>query len=612
MKIKNIFIFSILIIALIFLYPLFFNKFYSFRDTFLYVIPLKSFTMEKIKDGFFPWYNPYNGGGEYFLANPQTNPFYPLSYFFLLPPHLGFQLYQFSQILFCFIGVYLLSKSYGKDEFKALSYAFSVIFSGIFLSLWDLTFEMGCISFLFLALWALKEKKFKFFLLFLSLMFFSGEPFTFFLSFLFIIFFIIIEKIEFKKFIKSIIFFVIFSSGIFFLIFSIIFDTIRTEKTSLVLEGLNYKKLLSLFGGSASFYNSYEYSYLPILFFGTFIFSSFLSGLFSSKKKLYLMPFFFFLFLSMGNFGVLKFLFYFPPFSLLRYPERFLPLCIVPMLLIGMEKCGKKFLVFFIHFFLIILSFLFFPPKSLIFLFPLISFFLLIIISEKSKFLIFIPFLDLILSLPLFTVQKFEIPKLPYEFKKQPLFRIAIPEKNIIYFKYLYPNNYFTKESDLKGILSFESYTNLFYPVLTNYTPHPFPLKIYKEFSKDRDFILSCSLYGIIERDGLKWLKLKSAPLFESEIENLKIKGDGFEFKLNLKKKEKVILRFLNLKYTKVYANGKKIEIEKGEKWIKFNLKPGNYDIKISFTPLILKIFYLLSFLAWISFLCYLIIKWIF
>ena len=576
-------------------------------------MPLKYFTMERLKEGIIPWYNPYNGGGEYFLSNPQTNFFYPLSYLFVLPPQIGFQLYQFFQILFCFIGVYLLSKSYGKGEIQAISYGFSVIFSGIFLSLWDLTFEMGCLSFLFLSLWALKVKKKDFLLLFLSLMFFSGEPFSFFFSFLFIFFFIIVEKIEFKKYIKSIIFFTIFSSGIVFLILSIIFDTTRTEKSSLIFEGLNYKKILSLISGTASFYNSNDYSYLPILFFGTHLFSNFLCGAFlKNKKNIYLVTFFFTLILSMGSFGIFKFLFYLPPFSLLRYPDRFLTFCIVPMLLIALEKKKNSKGAFLLHFTLILISFLFYAPKNIIFLIPTITIFFILIIPQKSKLIILIPFLDLILSLPLFTSVHFKIPTLPFDLKKQNFLRVSPPEKNLIYLKYLYPNNYFTKESDFKGIQALESYTNLFYPISTNYTPHPFPSKIYKNSYEEIDYKLSCKYIGIIEKERLKWHQINSFPLFEPEIENLRIKGDGFEFKVNLNKEEKIILRFLDLKYTKVFANGKKIEVEKDEKWIKFYLKPGNYDIKISFTPLILKILYLLSFLAWGIFLCYLIIKWIF
>ncbi|MEJ5167052.1 MAG: hypothetical protein WHV67_08510, partial [Thermoanaerobaculia bacterium] len=202
MKNKIILYLSILLISITFLYPLFFNKFYSFRDTTTYVIPLKTFLMEEIRNGRIPWWNPYNGGGEYFLPNPQVNLFYPLSYLFLLPPHIAFQIFQFFQIIICFLGVYLLSKSYNKNEIEAIGYGFSIVFSGLFLSLWDLPFEMGSISFSFFTLWTLKENKFKLFTLFLSLMFFSGEPFTFLIFLFFLIFFIFKENLDWNKTIK--------------------------------------------------------------------------------------------------------------------------------------------------------------------------------------------------------------------------------------------------------------------------------------------------------------------------------------------------------------------------------------------------------------------------
>ncbi len=612
MKNKFFLFFSIFFISLIFLYPLLFNKFYSFRDTFLYIIPLKFFLIEKLKDGQVAWYNPYNGGGEYFLLNPQINLFYPLTYLFFLPPHIAFQLFQLFQILICFIGIFLLSKSYGLNEKESIFSAFSVIFSGLFLSLWDLSFEMGCLSFSFLTLWSLKEKRYNFFLLFFSLIFFSGEPFTFFLFLLFLIFFVFIEKISFKKILKPFAILIVFFSGILFSIISILPYTTRTEKSSLVFEGINYKKILSLSSGTASFYNTNEYSYIPVLFFGTYIFFNFLQSLFSKgRNKYYLIPFFFFLILSMGTNGMFSFLYKIPPFSFLRYPERFLPLTLIPMVIESFEKKEKKLLPFLLHFSLIIISYILFFPKSFIFLLPLISLILLFLIPKDSKLLFFPIFFDLVLSLPLFTIQEFKIPKIQFDIKNPALKRIFIPEKNIIYLKYLYPNNYFTKESDLKGINSLESYTNLFYPISTNFTPSPLPLKIYNESLKDKEFFLSCEYFGIIEKEELKWLKIKSIPIIEEEFSNFKILSDGFKFDLVLKKEKDITLRFLNLPFTKVKANGNIIKVDKKDKFIKFKLKEGNYNIKVSFTPIILKIIYFISLLLWFFFLCYLIIIWI-
>ncbi|MEJ5165606.1 MAG: hypothetical protein WHV67_01085, partial [Thermoanaerobaculia bacterium] len=403
--------------------------------------------------------------------------------------------------------------------------------------------------------------------------------------------------------------FLIFSTGIISSALSLIFFTTRFEKESLIYQGIDLKNLLSLPGGTASFYNSGNYLYLPVLFFGTFLFSGFLSGLAARGKRTYLIPFFLFLILSMGNSGILKIFYSFPPLSLLRYPVRFLPLCLLPMLLISFTR-KKSILPFIIHLFLILLSFALFFPQNIIFLLPILSLILIFLNPEKSLFLIFLPVFDLILSLPLFTLQELKIPKLPFEYKNPALFRLYVPEKDLIFIRYLYPGNIFTKESDERAISALDSYTNLFYPISTSYTPHPFPLKKYINFYKNGDFLLSCEYFGFIEKNELKWQKLKSKPIIEPEPENFKLKGDGFEFEINLPENREVILRFLNLPYTKVYIDGKKIEIEKKENWIKFNLKEGKYKIKISFTPILLKIIYFMSLIAWILFLCYLIIEW--
>lgn len=220
------------------------------------------------------------------------------------------------------------------------------------------------------------------------------------------------------------------------------------------------------------------------------------------------------------------------------------------------------------------------------------------------------PVFDFALSFPLFTIQELKIPKLPYEYKNPALFRLYVPEKDIIFIRYLYPGNKFTKESDERAISALDSYTNLFYPISTSYTPHPFPLKKHKKFYKNEDFLLSCEYFGFIEKNELKWQKLKSKPIIEPEPESFKLCGDGFEFEIVLPEDREIIIRFLNLPYTKLFINGKKFELEKKENWIKFNLKEGNYKIKVIFTPILLKIIYFISFIAWILFLCYLIIEW--
>ena len=54
-------------------------------DVFRQMIPWKQLSLELIKSGQLPLWNPYNFSGEPLLANIQATIFYPLSVIFLLP-----------------------------------------------------------------------------------------------------------------------------------------------------------------------------------------------------------------------------------------------------------------------------------------------------------------------------------------------------------------------------------------------------------------------------------------------------------------------------------------------------------------------------------------------
>ncbi len=354
-----------------------------------------------------------------------------------------------------------------------------------------------------------------------------------------------------------------------------------------------------------------KYHYIPIPYFGTFLFFFFLQGIFKKGRSLYyLIPFFFFLILGMGINGPFKFFYSFPPFSLIRYPERFLPLTLVPIFLISLNYEKKRYYPILAHFLIFIISYSLSFPNNLL---NFIPFFILILLSilPFSKILSLLPFLEILVAFPIFTLQEFKLPKPPIDLKLNELKRLCPPQKDLNLLRFLYPNNYFTKESDFKGAIALEGYTNLYYPLQISYTPHPLYLKIYNNSLKDIDFFKSCNGFGIIEKDEIGWEKVNSLPLIEPEPLFFKFLGDGFLIKFNLKEDGEVIVRFLKLPFTRVYKNRKRIKIEEEEKWIRFKLVKGDNKILIKFTPLILKFLYTLSFFAWFFFLCYSIIKWI-
>ena len=60
-----------------------------FRDHADYFVPLRFFTTAQLRVGTMPWWNPFNGGGEPWIGNPQTAVFYPPALLFLVLPFAG-------------------------------------------------------------------------------------------------------------------------------------------------------------------------------------------------------------------------------------------------------------------------------------------------------------------------------------------------------------------------------------------------------------------------------------------------------------------------------------------------------------------------------------------
>jgi hypothetical protein len=65
----------------------------SFRDQGDFFYPLKLYTMDRLRRGEIPLWNPLSGAGEPWLANLQSGVFYPPSFLFLLAPGLAAALY---------------------------------------------------------------------------------------------------------------------------------------------------------------------------------------------------------------------------------------------------------------------------------------------------------------------------------------------------------------------------------------------------------------------------------------------------------------------------------------------------------------------------------------
>src|SRR3989344_2797644 len=95
----------------------------------------KNLSIDILKKGELPFWNPYSFGGNPHLANIQSAVFYPLNIFFLLPFHLGWTILIISQPLLAGLFTFLFLKNLKIDE-KAAFFG-SVIFSfGGFAIVW--------------------------------------------------------------------------------------------------------------------------------------------------------------------------------------------------------------------------------------------------------------------------------------------------------------------------------------------------------------------------------------------------------------------------------------------------------------------------------------------
>jgi len=81
------------------------NEIFVFRDHYDYFAPLRHFTAEVLRSGHLPLWNPYNGSGERWLANPQTGVFYPPTWVFLAVP--------FARAYLLFLAIHLMALAVG-------------------------------------------------------------------------------------------------------------------------------------------------------------------------------------------------------------------------------------------------------------------------------------------------------------------------------------------------------------------------------------------------------------------------------------------------------------------------------------------------------------------
>ena len=111
----------------------------SFRDHEDYFVPLRAFTAEAIRDGEMPMWNPFNGAGEPWLANPQTGVFYPPAWLVaILPFEFGYVAFLSLHLAVLGLGLRQLFRLHGSDAAATLV-AVAFVVSGPMLSLLDVS-----------------------------------------------------------------------------------------------------------------------------------------------------------------------------------------------------------------------------------------------------------------------------------------------------------------------------------------------------------------------------------------------------------------------------------------------------------------------------------------
>lgn len=154
---------------------------FTLRDHADYFQPLRGFTAENLRALRLPLWNPYNGSGEPWLANPQTGVFYPPAWLFvLLPFATAYVSYLLLHALLLGLGGYLL---FSRDATRpaALAGAVALMLSGPVLSLLDVQNNFTTFAWVPLVLWrAFRDREDpspRAAAVILALAFLAGEPF---------------------------------------------------------------------------------------------------------------------------------------------------------------------------------------------------------------------------------------------------------------------------------------------------------------------------------------------------------------------------------------------------------------------------------------------------
>ncbi len=118
----------------------------SFRDHEDYFVPMRAFTADAIRGGEIPLWNPLNGSGEPWLANPQTGVFYPPTWIMaILPFESGYVVFLMFHLVLLGLGLRRLFMLWSSNASSTLVAA-TLVVSGPVLSLLDVSNNIATLA----------------------------------------------------------------------------------------------------------------------------------------------------------------------------------------------------------------------------------------------------------------------------------------------------------------------------------------------------------------------------------------------------------------------------------------------------------------------------------
>ncbi len=176
--------FAVIVAAALFVFapPLAHDEIFTFRDHTDYFAPMRLFTAMHLRAGRLPLWNPYNGSGEQWLANPQTAVFYPPAWLFLVFSFSkAFVLYLFVHAVILGAGAYRLLRLRAGPSAAAIG-SVALMLSGPVLSLMDVQNNFTTFAWVPWVIWCglhdrARDGQPRLAAVLLALAFLGGEPF---------------------------------------------------------------------------------------------------------------------------------------------------------------------------------------------------------------------------------------------------------------------------------------------------------------------------------------------------------------------------------------------------------------------------------------------------